>query len=131
MHDPFDFFNFAIKLALKADEKYVTRKACIAAIGIRTDDAIVHACSGGDQMGISPNTHAEARVLRKMDRFSPVIYVARIRRDTMKFALARPCVTCLPRIKNKKIGKIYYTIDEHEFGCIDLNSLNERGSKFL
>lgn len=131
-NNPFDFFNFAAQLSLKADEKYSCRKACIGAVGFRTDGAIVHACSGGDQLNISPNTHAETRLLKKLDKYSPVIYVARIRRDTMEFALARPCKTCLPFIKNKRIDKIYYTINAYEYGIIDVKSLCEKdGIRFL
>lgn len=131
-NDIFDYFRFAAQLSLKADEKYSARKACVGAIGFRTDGAIVHACSGGDQLHISPGTHAESRLIKKLDKYAPEIYVARIRRDTMQFALARPCKTCLPFIKNRRIGKVYYTINQYEYGVIDIEALVEReGLKFL
>lgn len=130
-NNPFDIFNFAAQLAIDADQKYTARKSCIAAIGFRRDGVIVQACSGGDQLNVSPGTHAEARLLRKMEKYSPVIYVARIRRDTMEFAMARPCKTCLPFIKNRRISTVYYTINAHEYGVIDVEKLVEReGIKF-
>lgn len=129
-NDIFNYFKFAVELSLKADQKYTNRKACIGAIGIRGDGTIVHSSSAGDQKHKFPNGHAEARVLRKMDKFAPEIYVARIRRDTMQFALARPCITCMPRIKHMKIGKVFYTINEHEYGVIDVARLIEQEGSF-
>jgi hypothetical protein len=66
-----------------------------------------------------------------MDRYSPVIYVARIRRDTRELALARPCATCLPRIKAMKIQFVYYSINDFEYGVINLDKLVERENNFL
>lgn len=129
--DIFHYLNFAAQLSLDSDDKYKVRKACVGAIGFRTDGTIVHACSGGDQKNVSLSSHAETRLLRKMDRYSPVIYVARIRRDTRQLALARPCATCLPRIKAMKIQVVYYSINDFEYGVINLDKLIERENNFL
>lgn len=117
-NDIFNYLNFAAQLAIDADEKYRVRKACVGAIGFRTDGTIVYACNGGDQLNVSPNSHAETRLLRKIDKYAPVIYIARIRRDTNELALARPCSTCYPRLKHMKIGTIYYSISNNEYGVI-------------
>lgn len=131
-NDVFSYLNFAAQLAIDADQKYVVRKACVGAIGFRTDGTLVHACNGGDQLNVSPASHAEARLLRKIDKYAPVIYVARYRRDTGKLALARPCSTCLPRLKSMKIKVVYYSISDSEYGMIDIHRLIERdGIKFL
>jgi len=130
-NDVFNYLNFAAQLAIDSDNKYKVRKAAIAAVGFRNDGAIVHACSGGDQLNMSPNSHAEARLIRKLDKYAPVIYVARIRRDTGKLALARPCSTCMPRIKSMNIKSVYYSINEYEYGFIDIERLIEKENCFL
>lgn len=124
--DIFDYFRFAISIALKAEDKYEKRKAVVGAIGWRKDGAIVHAFNAGDQRQQSPDSHAEARIIRKLGQYSPEVYVARIRRDTWEMALARPCVTCLPRLRNKRVKKIYYTISDTEYGVIDLEREAEK-----
>jgi tRNA(Arg) A34 adenosine deaminase TadA len=129
--DIFHYLNFAAQLSLDSDVKYKVRKACVGAVGFRTDGTIVHACSGGDQKNISPPSHAEARLLRKIDKYAPVIYVARIRRDTKELALARPCVTCMPRLKSMKIGVVYYSINDYEYGMIDFSRFIEKENNFL
>ncbi len=130
-HSIINYFNFAAQLAIDADSKYSVRKAAIGAVGFRRDGVIVYSVNAGDQRNISPKTHAETRLIRKLGGYSPVIYVARIRRDTKSFALARPCVSCFPAIQHAKIGKVYYTINENTYGLIDLSSMREYEYEFL
>lgn len=130
--DIFDYFRFAISIALKAEDKYEKRKAVVGAIGWRRDGAIVHAFNAGDQRHRSPQTHAEFRCCRKMEKYAPEIYVARITRNDGKMALAKPCSTCFAILKNRKIQRVYYTISDFEYGVIDFKREFEKsGIRFL
>ena len=130
-HGIIHYFNFGVEISRKADSKYETRKAVVGAIGFRKDGPIVHAFNGGDQKYQSPNSHAEAALIRKLGKYSPEIYVARVRRNDGKFALARPCISCYPRIVNAKVKRVYYTIDENTYGIIDLVRMREYECEFL
>lgn len=117
--DIFHYLRFAAQVALDSEDKYKVRKACVGAIGFRTDGVIVHASNGGDQKNPNTGAHAETRLIRKIDKGAPVIYVARVLRNDFTLGLARPCVTCLPRLKAIKIGMVIYSVNDHEYGVID------------
>lgn len=66
----------------------------------------------------SPDSHAEARLFRKLD-YGSTVYVARIRRDNGLIAMAKPCKTCQSVMKNRGVKQCFYTISPSEFGCVE------------
>jgi tRNA(Arg) A34 adenosine deaminase TadA len=95
-----------------------SRKFHLAAVGVRRDGAIVVSTNGGVSGARTYSAHAEARLARKLDR-GAIVYVARTLRDG-RIAIARPCVRCQKALANARVSKVYYTISETEWGCIDI-----------
>ena len=62
-----------------------------------------------------PTSHAEGRVLRKMD-YGGVLYIARVKRKDYTLALSAACPMCQIKIKSKGIRKVYYTINDFQYG---------------
>jgi hypothetical protein len=54
-------------------------------------------------------------LLRKLGK-NGIIYVSRIAKGTGKLAMARPCGICQVRIKSAKVSKVYYSINESQYG---------------
>ena len=107
-----------LKLALNTaskDRSRVRKSYRLGAIAIRRDGTIVTAQNG---LNYCPNqkTHAESRVLKKAGQ-GAILFVSRIARDG-SIRMARPCPKCLKEIQNRKVYKVYYTISNHEYGCI-------------
>jgi len=114
----FNYLEMAGKLALSNNRE---RNFYIASIGLRKDGAIVSAINGFD---CTPNyaLHSEFRLAKKLDVGS-IVYVARIRLDTMNFGLARPCFSCMKALKNKGCIKVYYSVAPGEYGVIDQDAI--------
>jgi len=125
----FSYFNDAVNRSLKAIPKYESRKSVIGAIAIRKDGTIVHSHNGGAKRH-SPNSHAEARICRKIDA-DAVIYIARIRRDNYKLDLARPCIHCFNRMRAYKVSKVYYSISPNEYGVINDFDIKDDGDFYM
>lgn len=64
----------------------------------------------------NPATHAEWRLCRKLDA-DATVWVARVHKSG-EFALARPCRTCMKKLLDSHVAKVYYTITSSEFGTI-------------
>ena len=109
-----DYFAIAREVANGGDPR---RHYRLGAVGIRSDQAIVYACNGPSTQP-EARAHAEFRLSRKLDKNS-VVYVARVRRDDGKFALSRPCPSCLRMLGYKGVTRCYYTIEENEYGYVD------------
>ena len=104
----------------EADLDY--REIWIGSVGIRSDGAIVSAKNGsifttdtGDDFQLIPEVHAERRVIRKMD-WGGILFVARVRRVDLTWAMSRPCPTCQMFIKSKGVKQVFYTINKTQFG---------------
>jgi len=115
-----DLLLFAAKVALPDDGKD-WRGFWIGAVGIRKDGTMVFSKNGAffsttvnDYQAV-PEVHAEGRVLRKMD-FGGTLYVARVARKDRSLQMARPCGMCQVKIRSKGIKKVYYTINDKQFG---------------
>lgn len=110
-----------------------TRMFWVGAVGVRGDGVIVSARNGSVQMSRTignswsfPKAHAEARCIKKMD-YDGVVYVARVSRDTGLLVMARPCYDCRIALRSRKVRKVFYSVNEHEYGVIDLaNNEEER-----
>lgn len=111
--DPWWYFELAAKVASKQDDKRTHR---VGAVGLRSDGVVVVACNGAakDRM---PEVHAEARLCRKLD-FYGTVFVAR--RTATGYRLSRPCPDCQRALKSRRVKRVFYTIDNNEFGVIDL-----------
>ena len=114
-----DLLLFAGNVALSDDDKD-PRGFWIGAVGIRKDGTMVFSKNGSFFSSTNvyqsvPQVHAEGRVLRKMD-YGGILYVARVARKDFSLKMARPCQMCQVRIKSKGIKKVYYTINDHQWG---------------
>lgn len=85
----------------------------LGAVGLRSDGVVVYARNGSGWLP-SPDAHAEARLVRKLDR-GATVYVARILANG-EWAMAKPCPTCMPRLRAKKVVRVFWTINKNEFG---------------
>lgn len=117
-------FNYFEIAAATATSKLDNRAFLLGAVGIRKDGVMVKALNSPTEF---PNrfVHAEKRCSVKLD-YGAEIYVARVRLDTLKFGLARPCANCMKALIHKRVRRIYYTISHNEFGIINLDNDSER-----
>ena len=110
--------NFSIaRLVAMSEEKEVNRKFRVGAVGIRNDGVMV-ACSNICTRTPNKHAHAEARLVRKLTPKS-IVYVVRIDSNG-EFRNARPCENCSRLLSQKKVKKVYYSINEQEYGVIDI-----------
>ena len=63
------------------------------------------------------------RSLSKKLDVGSVVYVIRIKRGDKKVCLAKPCKTCIVKMRARGVKKIYYSISEDENGNIKWRSL--------
>lgn len=115
-----DMLSLAAGTALRKDDR---RSFRLGAVGIRNDGTIVSSSNGPSPFPC-PDVHAEARLCQKLTPGSTV-WVARIRHDG-SLALARPCPACERRLRAAGVGKVIYTISDHEHGVIDMSHGGER-----
>jgi cytidine deaminase len=114
----------AAKIALPTNDQDA-RAFWLGAIGIRKDGAIVVARNGAvhstiiENYQLIPGAHAEGRILRKID-WGGTIFVARVLKKDRSLAMSSPCDMCRTRIKSKGIKKVYYTINESQYGIWDV-----------
>ena len=112
------YFRLAQAVALKGDTFEARRKYRLGAVGVRSDGAIVTASNVPSR---KPNVlaHAEARLVRKLNRGSE-IFIVRVLRNN-QLSNARPCPACQKAIRLRGIRRVYYSISEGEHGVIDIN----------
>ena len=91
------------------------RRACLGAIGVRVDGAIVSSRNQSSRF-VAPQVHAEARLARKLDR-GATVYLARIRRDG-SFAMSKPCSRCMATLRARNVAKVVYSISDHEWASV-------------
>jgi tRNA(Arg) A34 adenosine deaminase TadA len=110
------YFRLAKTVATKGDSG-VKRKYRLGAVGIRNDGTIVTAnnviCR---QPHARAYSHAEARLVRKLNRGSE-IFVVRILSDN-SLGNACPCVKCQNAIRLRGVRRVYYSISDDEYGII-------------
>lgn len=99
------------------------RNFWLGAVGIRHDSAIVHSRNGSISCDRSfkrheklPSLHAEGRLIRKIGTFGKAIFVSRISRLDGSFAMALPCRMCSTIIISRNIEKVYYTVNNFQYG---------------
>jgi cytidine deaminase len=94
----------------------------LGCIGIRDDGVMVSSKNGSvaftdtvKNYQLIPSSHAEGRVLRKLGK-NGTLYVARVSKKDNSLAMARPCGLCQIRIKSFGVKKVYYTINNKQYG---------------
>lgn len=117
-----DLLLFAAKIAVpEGDSNLDNRNYWIGCCGIRRDGAMVFSKNGAvystnvEDYQLIPESHAEGRVLRKMD-WGGTLYVARVRRRDKSLAMSACCGMCSVRVKSAGIKKVYYTINANQYG---------------
>lgn len=128
---------------LKLASKYAVfrtndgRTFFIGAVGVRNDGRIVHShndavldtCRRGDESLNAvrskfviykrfPESHAESRLTKKIG-FGGIVYVARVARGSGELAMSRPCECCQNILKFFRVKKVYYTINNTQWGVWD------------
>lgn len=111
------YFDLATKIANYNDG----RTYYMGAVGIRTDGVLVCSRNGNSfstktsKFSKDIRSHAEGRIIRKLN-INSTIYIARIRKEDQRLAMAKPCKNCSCIIKSRRIQRVYYTIDENTYG---------------
>jgi tRNA(Arg) A34 adenosine deaminase TadA len=99
------------------------RNFWVGSIGIRRDGVLVSAKNGAvtdlDDYQLIPNSHAEGRVLRKLGKHG-ILFVARVAKGSQLLALSAPCSMCSVRIRSLKVKKVYYSINQYQYGLWDV-----------
>lgn len=111
------------KVAKPTNDTDLCKNYWLGAVGCRSDNNICSAknmpIQDSDRMDFKREVwaHAEARVLRKMRlTTNGTIYVARISRKNGDFAMSSPCDLCRPLIAAHRIERVFYTINNNEYG---------------
>ena len=108
------YLNEAAKVAIGRDIEKQKRNFLLGSIGLRADGAIVRASNIHTDVP-TPSAHSEWRTLRKMDKGSPYLFIARIRYLDMDWGMARPCKSCVLAIRDKGIERVYYTVAPNKY----------------
>ena len=124
MKSVYYYLDLAIQTAKRGDDD---RRYLLGAVGIRADGVLVRSSNGAPARP-TMDTHAEARISRKLD-FGSIVFVARVLKLDGSLAMARPCKACLRRLLSRRISKVYYTINSSEFGWIDFDRNTENKKK--
>lgn len=103
------------------------RKFWFGCLGVRNNDGVEVLSKNGSihllfSQSLNPNEmqrraeyHAEGRVLKKMTKGGS-LYVARVSRQTGDLILSRPCGLCRAKIRSYRIDKVYYSINNIQYG---------------
>lgn len=114
MNKIISYLKIASEIASKGQD---FRSFFVGAVAVRNDGAIVYSYNGPTRHP-SRQAHAEYRISRKTDVGS-IVYVARIRLDG-DLAMAKPCKNCKKILSSKGVKRVYYTIDNKNYGFMDL-----------
>lgn len=116
-----DFLLEAAELAVPTSNTDL-RSFWLGALGVRRDGVIVSSRNGAvsfsssvQMSNVNVNSHAESRLLRKLGK-DGVIFVSRVLRKDRSLAMARPCPDCQLKIRAHRVKKVYYTINDNQFG---------------
>ncbi len=108
--------SLAASVASEGNLRQDNRSFLLGAVGMRNDGVLVSARNIA-ATDVTPDAHAEARVVKKITCDSTV-WVARVGKGTGCWALARPCIKCQRRMKTAGVRKVVYTIGPNEWGVL-------------
>ena len=99
--------HVTVRAALRCptDQRYL-----IGAAGLRADDAIVHAHNTSRGL-FSSDTHAEARLLRRLGSDAPIVVVVRWL-HSCRLVLAASCRGCAARLRARGVHTVWFTTDD-------------------
>ena len=111
------YFRLAKTTAVKGDASDARRHYRLGAVGVRTDGTIVTASNVPcRQPHARARSHAEARVVRKLNYGSEIFVVRILRNNTI--SNAHPCAKCQKAMRLRGIRRVYYSISNDEYGVI-------------
>jgi tRNA(Arg) A34 adenosine deaminase TadA len=108
-------FNLA-RYAASKQGKLERRDFWHGAVGERSDGTIVSS-RNSHAVERFRHAHAETKLTKKLNVGSTV-YVVRVGRTDGFLRLSKPCANCMIAMRIRGIKKCYYSISEHEYGCI-------------
>jgi cytidine deaminase len=115
----------AAKIALPSIDND-QRNFFLGAVGIRDDGVLVSAKNGASEFSTSvenyqliPTAHAEGRLLRKLGK-NGIVFVARVAKKDGGLRIAMPCDMCANLLKAAKVQKVFFTINDSQYGCWDI-----------
>lgn len=113
------FLILAAKVALPTVDND-PRNFWLGCVAIREDGVQVSAKNGAvyanqEHYQVMPSSHAEGRVLRKLGK-NGIVYVSRVAKLNGNLAMARPCPTCQIKLRAANVKKVYYSINESQYG---------------
>jgi deoxycytidylate deaminase len=133
-----EMFHKCAKMALPKTSQDLIKHFWLGSIAKRSDGALVGSKNLSVDINVSnpnfekmrPNqkiklSHSEYRTLMKSDKGS-ILYVARISKkdyvenNSIVFKMARPCENCAMMCQIKKVKKVYYTINDSQYGVWDV-----------
>jgi tRNA(Arg) A34 adenosine deaminase TadA len=109
--------DMACDVAKRDDDK--KKQFYVSCVSLRRDGACVVSVNGSSRAQPVPHAHAEARALKKSG-WGAMLYVARVLRDKQTLAVAKPCVDCQSAIRNKRVKKVFFTVDNEHYGTWDV-----------
>lgn len=114
------YFELAAEKALTREDQRTFFLGCVA---IRKDGARVVSSNSPSS---TPNrtAHCEYKALKKCDR-GATLFVARVKADG-SYGMSRPCPNCSKAIISKDVEKVYYTINENQYGVWNVNKDSDR-----
>jgi len=121
-----EYLYLAAKIARPTNENERRRNYYLGCVGIRKDGTIVSSKNGAivNSTPIPIDTkrylciassHAEGRVLQKLGKHG-VLFVSRISKHEEQLLMARPCGMCRTKIKALSVKKVYYSINDDQYG---------------
>jgi tRNA(Arg) A34 adenosine deaminase TadA len=112
------YFRLAKQVAMKGDSCDASRQHRLGAVGIRSDGIIVSASNIPCRQQ-NASSHAEARLVRKLNHSSEV-FVVRVLRNG-ELGNAHPCINCQTTMRLRGVRRAYYSISNDDYGIIVFN----------
>jgi len=106
-------------VAMHAIKKEDARSFFVAAFGLRRDCVMVKASNSATEHP-NPKIHAEARLVRKLGKNAPVVFVARYSYGNQGLAMAKPCPYCEAILKSYGVKQVIYSTGIDSFEKITL-----------
>ena len=119
------YFKLAAEVAQLREDGRIFLLGCVAirggdqAVVLSSNSPVMIGNLGTNERTSFPPAHAEMKCAKKMSKHS-IVFIARIRKDTKNYALARPCPYCMNMLLAKNAVKIYYSIDQYTYGVINV-----------
>lgn len=111
-----EMLQLAAKIACKRKDR---RIFYVGAIGFRADGTLVHARNEATELP-NPDIHAEARLVRKLGKWAPIVYVARYSFGNQALAMAKPCEYCMNILRAYKVREVIFSTGPDSFQRMEI-----------